>query len=140
MDLHVAARLRRRRLLLQLEPELLNLAIGEQPGTIERVERGDKRLGAGQLYRIATVLGVDVSYFFAAGLEKSEVEPDEPPETDPKALSEAKRFARAYSRIADSTVRKTIRDLLTTLAEDDGSTMLDALDEGPSEGKRKTAP
>lgn len=115
MDLHVAARLRRRRLQLQLEPQLIDVAIGEPSGTVERVERGDKRLGASQLYTLATALGVGVSYFFADDIDGAARDAAELPATDQKALSEAKRFARAVGRISSPQIKHMIGDLLKSL-------------------------
>ncbi len=118
MDLHVAARLKQRRLRLELEPQLLDVAIGEQSGTIERVERGDKRLAASQLYNLAVVLGVGVAYFFADdvdGADQDDRTVAELPATDHKALSEAKRFARALARIPSPQIRHMIGDLLKSL-------------------------
>jgi transcriptional regulator with XRE-family HTH domain len=117
MDMHVGARLRRRRLQLRLEPQLLDVAIEEPSGTVERVERGDKRLGASQLYNLAVVLGVGVPYFFA---DDDDSDGDgrgmaEMPATDPKALSEAKRFARAVARISSPEIKHMITDLLKSL-------------------------
>lgn len=119
MDLHVAARLKRRRLQLQLEPQLIDVAIGEQSGTIERVERGDKRLGASQLYNLAVALGVGVSYFFADD-EDGDGSVAELPVTDHKALSETKRFARAVARIPNPEVKHMIADLLKSLVTKKG--------------------
>lgn len=115
MDLHVAARLKRRRLQLQLEPQLLDVAIGERPGTVDRVERGDKRLGASQLYNLAVVLGVGVPYFFADDLDVEDQNVAELPVTDHKALGEAKKFARALARIPSPEIRHMIGDLLKSL-------------------------
>lgn len=120
MDLHVAARLRRRRLQLQLEPQLVDVAIGEPSGTVERVERGDKRLGASQLYTLATALGVGVSYFFADDIDGDARDVAELPATDQKALSEAKRFARAVARIPSPQIKHMIGDLLKSLVTNKG--------------------
>lgn len=114
-DLHVAARLRRRRLQLRLEPQLLDVAIGEQAGTIDRVERGDKRLAASQLYNLAVVLGVGVPYFFADDEGGGDHESADLPATDYKALSEAKRFARAVARIRSPEIKVMIADLMKSL-------------------------
>lgn len=120
MDLHVAARLKRRRLQLQLEPQLIDLAIGEPSGTIERVERGDKRLGASQLYNLAVTLGIGVSYFFADDVDDDDRNVTELPVTDHKALSEAKRFARAIARIRSPEIKHMIADLLKSLVTSKG--------------------
>jgi len=100
---------------LQLEPQLLDVAIGEQSGTVERVERGDKRLGASQLYNLAVVLGVGVPYFFADDNDDEDQKMAELPATDHKALSEAKRFARAVARIPSIEIKHMIADLLKSL-------------------------
>ncbi len=115
MDLHVAARLKRRRLQLKLEPQLLDVAIGEASGTVERVEKGSKRLGASQLYNLAVVLGVGVPYFFADDTDEDGQNTADLPATDFKALSEAKRFARAIARISSPEIKHMIADLLKSL-------------------------
>lgn len=124
MDLHVAARLKRRRLRLRLEPQLLDVAIGEQSGTVERVEMGDKRLGASQLYMLAVVLGVDVPYFFADDADTDVIDNEDEiavdiPATDHQALSEAKRFARACARISNPEIKQMIKDLLNSLVAEE---------------------
>lgn len=119
-DLHVARRLKRRRVQLELEPQLLDVAIGEPSGTVERVERGDKRLGASQLYKLAAVLGIGVSYFFADDIDDDAPKVAKLPKTDHKALLETKRFARAYARITSPSIRQMIRDLLKSLVNDKG--------------------
>ena len=117
VDLHVAGRLRQRRMELGLDPRLLDLVIGASPGTIERVEIGERRIGAAQLFRVGEVLGVDVPYFFDGPTDRATFEPLETPEPDSKAVAEAKRFARAYFRVSDPQVREMIRDLVGSVAE-----------------------
>lgn len=117
VDLHVATRLRRRRLELGLDPQLLDLVIGAAAGTIERIEAGDRRIGAAQLFRVSEVLGVEVPYFFDGPSDRSTFEPLDTPEPDAKGVAEAKRFARAYFRVPDPHVREMIRDLVRTVAD-----------------------
>ncbi len=117
VDLHVAGRLRQRRLELGLDPQLLDLVIGASPGTIERVEIGERRIGAAQLFRVGEVMGVDVPYFFDGPTDRSTFEPLEISEPDTKGVAEAKRFARAYFRVADPNIREMIRDLVRSVAE-----------------------
>lgn len=117
VDLQVAERLRQRRLELGLDPRLLDLVIGASPGTIERVEIGDRRIGAGQLFRVGEALGVEVPYFFDEPTDRSTIEPLEKPEPDSRAVAEAKRFARAYFRVSDPHVREMISDLVRSVAE-----------------------
>jgi transcriptional regulator with XRE-family HTH domain len=140
VDLHVAARLRRRRLELDLDPQLLDLVIGASPGTIERVECGERRIGAAQLFRVGEVLGVDVPYFFDGPTDRSTFEPLETTEPDSKAVAEAKRFARAYFRVSDPHVREMIRDLVRSVAEHAVDTEPEAEPEEPPMLERKRLP
>jgi transcriptional regulator with XRE-family HTH domain len=131
VDLHVAGRLRQRRLELGLDPRLLDLVIGASPGTIERVEIGERRIGAGQLFRVGEVLGVDVPYFFDGPTDRSTFEPSETPEPDSKTVTEAKRFAQAYFRVSDPHVREMIRDLVRSVAEHEVDTATEDEPEDP---------
>ncbi len=120
----VARRLRSRRIELGLEPRLLDAAIGEAPGTVERFEQLDRRIGAAHLYRLAHLLGVGVAYFFAedpmpeeAG-NNAEGTPVGPQAADGDVearTGEAKRYAELYFRIPDSQVRHMVRTLLKSL-------------------------
>ena len=67
IDRRVAARIRERRLALNIDARLLDVAIGETPGTVERIENVGRRVGAAQLFRLARVLKTDVAYFFSEG-------------------------------------------------------------------------
>ncbi len=117
IDLQAAARLRQRRLALGLDPRLLDLAIGETPGSVERFEAGLRRLGAAHLYRLGRVLGVDVSYFFSAAAEEVPATVEPAAAADARALSEAQRFAVAFARLSDAEVRQTVLRLVKVLAE-----------------------
>ena len=64
VDLHLGARLQRRRDKVGLKPEELDQAIGDPPGTVSRFERGTKGIGGAQLFLLGKALGVDVSFFF----------------------------------------------------------------------------
>lgn len=117
VDQHVASRLRQRRVEMGLDPQLVDLVIGASPGTIERIETGDRRIGAAQLFRVGEVLGVDVPYFFDGPSDRSIFEPLDTPEPHSRAVAEAKRFAKAYFRVSDPNVREMIRDLVRTVAD-----------------------
>ena len=131
VDLHVAGRLRQRRLELGLDPQLLDLFIGASPGTIERVENGERRIGAAQLFRVGEMLGVDVPYFFEGPTNRSTLKSVETPGPDSKAVAEAKRFARAYFRVSDPHVREMIRELVRSVADHELDTAPGAEPEEP---------
>lgn len=65
VDLHVGARLRERRTALGVSQGKLGKALGLTFSQIQKYENGANRIGAGQLYRIGMLLGVEPSWFFA---------------------------------------------------------------------------
>lgn len=64
VDMHVGARICARRKLLQLSQKQMAEKLGVTFQQIQKYEKGVNRIGAGRLYTIATILGVDVGYFF----------------------------------------------------------------------------
>jgi transcriptional regulator with XRE-family HTH domain len=64
VDRHVGARMRDRRIMLGLTQNQLAELIGVTYQQAHKYERGINRMAAGRLYKVAQVLGVDVSYFF----------------------------------------------------------------------------
>jgi transcriptional regulator with XRE-family HTH domain len=64
VDRHVAARVRDRRILLGMSQQQMAEQIGVAFQQAHKYERCINRLSAGRLYRIAGVLGVEVSYFY----------------------------------------------------------------------------
>lgn len=116
-DLAAAARLRARRVQLRLDTRLVDLLIGEFPGTVEKLEGGHRRIGAAQLYRLATVLGVGVEYFFAGSSEIEETNEADIPMVTARMMTEAREFARVYAQLPDDEVRRTVRNMVKTLAD-----------------------
>lgn len=64
IDIHVGQRLRMRRGLMSLSQEKLGDAIGVSFQMVQKYERGDCRVGASRLMKIAHALDVPVSFFF----------------------------------------------------------------------------
>src|SRR4051795_8035877 len=64
-DRHVGARLRERRMTLGITQQQLAELIGVTYQQAHKYETGLNRLAAGQLWRVAKGLGVEVDYFFA---------------------------------------------------------------------------
>ena len=64
-DRHVAARMRERRIMLGVSLQQLAELIGVTHQQAQKYEKGVNRLAAGQLWRMAQGLGVEVDYFFA---------------------------------------------------------------------------
>ncbi|MBK8908231.1 MAG: hypothetical protein IPM60_10080 [Rhodospirillales bacterium] len=117
IDLAAAARLRARRVKLRLDTRLVDLLIGELPGTVEKLEGGHRRIGAAQLYRLATVLGVGVESFFAGSSDTEEIDEADIPRVTARMMTEAREFARVYAQLPDDAVRRTVRNMVKTLAD-----------------------
>ncbi len=64
IDVHVGKRICARRKLLQLSQKQMAEKLGITFQQIQKYEKGVNRIGAGRLYSIATILGVDIDYFY----------------------------------------------------------------------------
>ncbi len=64
IDAHVGARIGARRKLLQLSQKELADRLGITFQQVQKYEKGVNRIGAGRLYSIAMILGVDINYFY----------------------------------------------------------------------------
>ncbi len=64
IDVHVGVRICARRKLLQLSQKQMAEKLGITFQQIQKYEKGVNRIGAGRLYTIALILGVDINYFF----------------------------------------------------------------------------
>jgi len=65
IDVHVGARISARRRLLQLSQKELAERLGITFQQVQKYEKGMNRIGAGRLYSIANILGVDINYFYS---------------------------------------------------------------------------
>lgn len=65
VDVFVGARICARRKLLQLSQKQMAEKLGITFQQIQKYEKGVNRIGAGRLYTIANILGVDIDYFFS---------------------------------------------------------------------------
>lgn len=128
IDVHVGARIRVRRSLLGLSQESLGEAIGLTFQQIQKYEQGANRIGAGRLYRFSRILGVPVQYFFddlPSGLESVEGQVAQglrdtkrkPAPRDPLTKRETLELVRAYYRISDPSIRRTLCDLVKACAD-----------------------
>ena len=118
IDLTVGARLRFRRLELGMSQEALAAAVGLRFQQIQKYEKGQNRIGASRLYRLAAALDVPIAYFFE-GL----------PHTGNDAAADAVRatltflgspdgqeLAQAYMAIGDAPTRRKLLDFVRSLA------------------------
>lgn len=64
IDVHVGSRIYARRRLLQLSQKEMAERLGITFQQVQKYEKGVNRIGAGRLYSIASILGVDIDYFY----------------------------------------------------------------------------
>ena len=112
--------------------------LGERLGLtfqqVQKYEKGVNRVGASRLFELAKVLGVKVGYFFeelpgqspaideaGAVLGFAEM-PSETYASDFLSSREGLELNKAFARITDPKVRRTIVDLVRSLANDDAKT------------------
>ncbi|RTL53833.1 MAG: XRE family transcriptional regulator [Bradyrhizobiaceae bacterium] len=122
VDKHVGSRVRMRRIMLGMSQEKLGEALGLTFQQIQKYEKGTNRIGASRVQQIGDVLQVPVSFFFEGG-PTSSVAADgfsEAPSpayvSDFLATSEGLALIRAFTRIHDAKLRRSIVDLVEQMA------------------------
>lgn len=131
IDIHVGQRLRLRRNLLGMSQEQLGKASGLTFQQIQKYERGTNRMGASRLYQLGRLLNVDVAFFFedmvaqspassqgVANTEQSQLEGAQDIDKNILQSREIMQLVRAYNRITDPKQRRTIYDLIKSMADD----------------------
>jgi transcriptional regulator with XRE-family HTH domain len=122
IDKHVGARVRMRRLMMNMSQSEIGNALGLTFQQIQKYENGANRISASRLQSLCAVLKVPVPFFFE-GL------PDAP-ETDGEtaaldsffATSDGVALAAAFGRIRNANVRRAIVALVEQIvAEPEGS-------------------
>ena len=112
IDVHVGARARSRRLLLDMSQEKLGNSLGLTFQQVQKYEKGTNRIGAGRLQQIAHVLQVPVSFFFEGGPSGEFGAGKSVAGRDPLAELGSTRdgiaLARAFNAIANPRMRSAI--------------------------------
>ena len=121
VDVHVGARLRRRRTLLGMNQTNLGDAIGVTFQQVQKYENGANRISASRLFDLSRVFDVPIQFFFddmpktvaasspALGGGRAKKLPSYQP--DPMHKQETLELVRAYYKITDPEVRKRLREL-----------------------------
>ena len=125
MDVHVGTRVRLRRMLLGMSQEKLGEHLGLTFQQVQKYEKGVNRIGASRLFDLAKVMGVPVQFFYdeapagvrgataAAGFAEH---PGESYVVEFLGSRDGLELNKAFARITDSRVRRTIVDLVRSLA------------------------
>jgi transcriptional regulator with XRE-family HTH domain len=126
IDRHVGARLRMRRMLIGMSQEKLGDALGITFQQIQKYEKGANRIGASRLQELARILGVPPAFFFE---DAPSGEAPAPGFAEPSASSylvdflatpEGLQLNKTFALIRDPKVRRSILDLIASLARDAG--------------------
>ena len=121
VDKYVGSRVRMRRIMLGMSQEKLGEALGLTFQQIQKYEKGTNRVGASRIQQISEVLQVPVSFLFEGGPTGNAgaqgFEGASPTYvSDFLATSEGLALTRAFTRIADAKLRRSIVDLVEQIA------------------------
>ncbi len=126
IDAYVGARVRLRRTLLGMSQEKLADALDLTFQQIQKYERGMNRIGASNLYKIAQVLHVPISYFFDDMPENLDENSDRRLVEDlfntrHVGRRETINLVRHFYRIPDAETRERLVALMERLGEEDAA-------------------
>jgi transcriptional regulator with XRE-family HTH domain len=118
VDVLVGRNIKLHRLAKSMSQEELANQLGLTFQQLQKYERGINRVGGGRLFRIASILGVEISNFFE-GAERPDPVPVESFSplsliSDPQSF----RLVQSFSRIADPEMRRTLVNLVEKIAAD----------------------
>lgn len=128
IDVHVGGRVRLRRMVLGMSQEKLGEQLGLTFQQVQKYEKGVNRIGAGRLFDLSHVLGVPIQFFYedapayqtdpgsAGGFSERGTETDI---VDFLATREGLELNKAFVRINDAKVRRSIVELVRSLTDDD---------------------
>ena len=129
VDIHVGSRVRLRRMLLGMSQERLGDGMGLTFQQVQKYEKGVNRIGASRLFHISKILDVPVQFFFeeapfagdtstAPGMAEAESEGFILEFLNSR---EGLELNRAFVKIGDGKVRKSVVDLVRALGSGTGA-------------------
>lgn len=129
VDAHVGSRVRLRRMLLGMSQERLGESMGLTFQQVQKYEKGVNRIGASRLFQISKILDVPVQFFFEEAPYAGDA--SKAPgmaESDSEAFileflnsREGLELNRAFVKISDAKVRKSVVDLVRALSAGNGT-------------------
>jgi transcriptional regulator with XRE-family HTH domain len=111
-----------RRIMLGMSQEKLGEALDLTFQQVQKYEKGTNRIGASRLQQISDILQVPVSFLFEGGptanpgVEGSSAAPSPAYVSDFLATSEGLALTRAFTRIRDAKLRRSIVDMVEQIA------------------------
>lgn len=125
VDKHVGSRVRMRRIMLGMSQEKLGEALGLTFQQVQKYEKGTNRIGASRLQQIADILQVPVSFLFEGAPTMAPsadgfAEGGSPAYvSDFLATSDGLALMRAFTRITNSRLRRSIVDMVEQIVADE---------------------
>jgi transcriptional regulator with XRE-family HTH domain len=122
VDRYVGSRVRMRRIMLGMSQEKLGDALGLTFQQVQKYEKGTNRVGASRIQQISEILQVPVSFLFEGGPSGTTNTEEFSEGTSPAyvsdflATSEGLALTRAFTRITDAKLRRSIVDLVEQIA------------------------
>lgn len=124
VDRYVGSRIRMRRIMLGMSQEKLGEALRLTFQQVQKYEKGTNRVGASRLQQIAEILQVPVSFMFDGGpgglpaADGSFGEAASPAYiSDFLATADGLALTRAFTRIPDPKLRRSIVELVERIGE-----------------------
>ncbi|GAB4229249.1 MAG: helix-turn-helix domain-containing protein [Methyloligellaceae bacterium] len=128
IDAHVGSRVRLRRMLVGMSQEKLGEQMQLTFQQIQKYEKGINRIGASRLFQLSQILEVPVQFFFegAPSADGSSEAGFAEPQTEAFLYEflntrDGLELNRAFVRITDPQVRRSIVDLVRTLGRADAA-------------------
>lgn len=125
IDKYVGSRIRMRRIMLGMSQEKLGEALGLTFQQVQKYEKGTNRVGASRVQQISDILQVPVSFLFDGGPSANMgtqglgEAPSPTYVADFLATSEGLALTRAFTRISDAKLRRSIVDMVEQIAARD---------------------
>jgi transcriptional regulator with XRE-family HTH domain len=126
VDKYVGSRVRMRRIMLGMSQEKLGEALGLTFQQVQKYEKGTNRVGASRLQQISEILQVPVSFLFDGGPSGGATADGFSEGSSPAyvsdflATSEGLALTRAFTRITDAKLRRSIVELVEQIAAREG--------------------
>jgi transcriptional regulator with XRE-family HTH domain len=126
VDKYVGSRVRMRRIMLGMSQEKLGEALGLTFQQVQKYEKGTNRVGASRIQQISEILQVPVSFLFEGGPSGTPSAGSFSEGTSPAyvsdflATSEGLALTRAFTRISDAKLRRSIVEMVEQIAAREG--------------------
>ena len=126
VDKYVGSRVRMRRIMLGMSQEKLGEALGLTFQQVQKYEKGTNRVGASRIQQISEILQVPVSFLFEGGPSGTPGGDHFGESASPSyisdflATSEGLALTRAFTRIPDAKLRRSIVDMVENIAAREG--------------------